>query len=53
MSYCLNPACPQPKNPIHVETCQACGSQLLLRDRYRVVKALGQGGFGATFFSPR
>lgn len=51
MSYCLNPACPQPKNPIHVESCQACGSQLLLRDRYRVVKALGQGGFGATFLA--
>lgn len=51
MSYCLNPACPQPKNPIHVETCQACGSHLLLRDRYRVQKALGQGGFGATFLA--
>ena len=51
MSYCLNPACPQPKNPIHVEFCQACGSKLLLRDRYRVMKALGQGGFGATFLA--
>jgi serine/threonine-protein kinase len=51
MSYCLNPACPQPKNPIHVEFCQACGSKLLLRDRYRVIKALGQGGFGATFLA--
>lgn len=51
MSYCLNPDCPQPKNPTHVETCQACGSKLLLRDRYRVIKALGQGGFGATFLA--
>lgn len=51
MSYCLNPSCPQPKNPIHVEFCQACGSKLLLRDRYRVMKALGQGGFGATFLA--
>ncbi|MEW6492406.1 MAG: serine/threonine-protein kinase [Cyanobacteriota bacterium] len=51
MSYCLNPACPQPKNPKHVEVCQACGSKLLLRDRYRVHKALGQGGFGATFLA--
>ncbi len=51
MSYCLNPACPQPKNPIHVDLCQACGSKLLLRDRYRVIKALGQGGFGATFLA--
>jgi serine/threonine-protein kinase len=24
---------------------------LLLRDRYRVLKALGQGGFGATFLA--
>ena len=51
MSYCLNPACPQPKNPEHVETCQACVYKLLLRDRYRVLKALGQGGFGATFLA--
>jgi len=51
MSYCLNPACPQPKNPIHADVCQACGSKLLLRDRYRVEKALGQGGFGATFLA--
>jgi serine/threonine-protein kinase len=51
MSYCLNPACPQPKNQIHADVCQACGSKLLLRDRYRVIKALGQGGFGATFLA--
>ncbi len=51
MSYCLNPACPQPKNPLPAEVCQACGSKLLLRDRYRVLKALGQGGFGATFLA--
>lgn len=36
---------------MHVNTCQACGSKLLLRDRYRVQKALGQGGFGATFLA--
>lgn len=51
MSYCLNPACPQPKNPVHVELCQACNTPILLRDRYRVLKALGQGGFGATFLA--
>ncbi|MBW4649538.1 MAG: pentapeptide repeat-containing protein [Kastovskya adunca ATA6-11-RM4] len=51
MSYCLNPACPQPKNPPHVELCQACGSKILLHNRYRVTKALGQGGFGATFLA--
>ena len=36
---------------MHVNTCQACGSKLLLRDRYRVLKTLGQGGFGATFLA--
>ncbi|HEY9657863.1 MAG TPA: serine/threonine-protein kinase, partial [Allocoleopsis sp.] len=51
MSYCLNPACSNPENLANTELCQACGSKLLLRDRYRVVQALGQGGFGATFLA--
>lgn len=51
MSYCLNPACPNPENLTHTELCQACGSKLLLRDRYRIIQALGQGGFGATFLA--
>lgn len=51
MSYCLNPACPNPENLANTELCQACGSKLLLRDRYRVFQALGQGGFGATFLA--
>lgn len=51
MSYCLNPACPNPENLIDTELCQACGSKLLLRDRYRVLQALGHGGFGATFLA--
>lgn len=51
MSYCLNPACPNPENLAHTELCQACGSKLLLRDRYRVVQQLGHGGFGATFLA--
>jgi serine/threonine-protein kinase len=51
MSYCLNPACPQPKNPVPADVCQACGTKLLLRDRYCVSKMLGQGGFGATFLA--
>jgi serine/threonine-protein kinase len=51
MSYCLNSACPHPENLTHTELCQACGAKLLLRDRYRVVHALGQGGFGATFLA--
>jgi len=51
MSYCLNPVCPNPNNPTHTELCQACGSKLLLRDRYRSIQSLGKGGFGATFLA--
>lgn len=51
MSYCLNPNCPNPENLPFSERCQSCGAQLLLRNRYRVTKSLGQGGFGATFLS--
>lgn len=49
MSYCVNPACPSPENPDSAEQCASCGSVLLLNGRYRTVKVLGQGGFGATF----
>lgn len=51
MSYCLNPTCPHPENLAYSQKCESCGSQLLLRDRYRVVEPLGQGGFGATFLA--
>ncbi len=51
MSYCLNPRCPYPQNRAGTEVCQACGSRLLLGDRYRAVRAIGQGGFGRTFLA--
>jgi serine/threonine protein kinase, bacterial len=51
MSYCLNPACPTPENSNTDTQCAACGTNLLMRDRYRVLQALGQGGFGATFLA--
>ncbi|MEL6249699.1 MAG: serine/threonine-protein kinase [Cyanobacteria bacterium J06648_16] len=51
MTYCINPDCPQPKNPPTAKQCLACGLPLLLRDRYKVVGALGRGGFGATFLA--
>ncbi|NJO77190.1 MAG: protein kinase [Cyanobacteria bacterium RM1_2_2] len=51
MSYCVNPACSNPENLAQADYCQTCGSKLLLRDRYRVLQALGQGGFGATFLA--
>lgn len=50
MSYCLNPNCSHPQNT-HPDICAACGSTLLLRDRYRALQALAQGGFGATFLA--
>lgn len=51
MSYCLNPKCRQPQNLKDVRFCQTCGSKLLLRDRYRAVRQLGEGGFGRTFLA--
>ncbi|MGL5080824.1 MAG: protein kinase domain-containing protein [Microcoleaceae cyanobacterium] len=51
MTYCLNPACSHPENPEDASQCQACGSRLVLRNRYRIVKSLGRGGFGATFLA--
>lgn len=51
MSYCINPDCPKPKNPPTAKQCQACGSELFLRERYRVLRSLGKGGFGATFLA--
>lgn len=36
---------------MYAKACQTCGSHLLLHDRYRISKALGQGGFGATFLA--
>ncbi|BAU65541.1 serine/threonine protein kinase [Stanieria sp. NIES-3757] len=51
MSYCLNPSCPKPINHPKAKICRACGSKLLLRDRYHLVKGLGKGGFGATFLA--
>ncbi|CAD5945576.1 Serine/threonine-protein kinase B [Planktothrix tepida] len=48
MSQCLNPDCLQP-NPKTTIFCQKCGSKLLLKERYRALKILGQGGFGRTF----
>ena len=50
MSYCLNPACTQPQNS-DVTFCQSCGAKLLLRERYRAVRQIGQGGFGKTFLA--
>ena len=50
MSYCLNPHCQAPAdNPARTSFCISCGGWVLLKDRYRAQKLLGQGGFGKTF----
>ena len=49
MTYCVNPACFQPKNAPKASICENCGSKLLLHDRYQTLRILGKGGFGATF----
>jgi serine/threonine protein kinase len=51
MSYCLNPPCPKPENADNVKFCQTCGSKLILKERYRAIKPIGQGGFGITFLA--
>ncbi|BAQ60930.1 serine/threonine kinase [Geminocystis sp. NIES-3708] len=49
LSYCLNPDCPEPKNEPNEKVCVSCGSNLILHNRYRVIKKIGKGGFGTTF----
>lgn len=49
MSLCINPQCPNPHNSDNILFCQACGSELMLQGRYRVLSQLGKGGFGLTF----
>lgn len=53
MSYCLNPNCTKPQNADESRFCQGCGGRLepLLRDRYRIVRLLGQGAFGRTYLA--
>ncbi|MGM3308494.1 protein kinase domain-containing protein [Anabaena sp. WFMT] len=51
MSYCLNPHCSKPENLNDVKFCLTCGTKLLLKERYRATKPIGQGGFGRTFLA--
>ncbi len=52
MSYCLNPNCSRPtSNSMSVKFCTGCGAKLLLAERYRATKQIGQGGFGKTFLA--
>ena len=51
MSYCLNPRCEKPQNTNDSQFCLSCGTKLLLKQRYRAIKPIGQGGFGRTLLA--
>ncbi|MBD1896980.1 serine/threonine-protein kinase [Coleofasciculus sp. FACHB-129] len=51
MSYCLNSGCNKPQNPAGTNFCTSCGTKLLLKDRYRAIAPIGEGGFGRTFLA--
>ncbi|MEM6839514.1 MAG: serine/threonine-protein kinase [Cyanobacteria bacterium P01_C01_bin.120] len=40
MSYCINPKCPQRQQPDKLEKCAACGTELVVVDRYRLLQPL-------------
>ena len=48
MTQWLNPGCLKP-NPPETIFCQSYGEKLVLAERYRALKIIGQGGFGRTF----
>ncbi len=51
MTHCLNPDCQKPRNPDSAKNCRNCGATLWLKERYRAIAAIGQGGFGRTFLA--
>ena len=50
MSNCLCLACDR-SNSITTKFCTQCGAKLQIQERYRALKAIGQGGFGKTFLA--
>ncbi|WYL95980.1 MAG: bifunctional serine/threonine-protein kinase/formylglycine-generating enzyme family protein [Gloeotrichia echinulata IR180] len=54
MQICQNPNCSNPFNPDGNRFCISCGQSdfgKLLRNRYRVLSLLGEGGFSRTYAS--
>ncbi len=42
MNYCINPQCQNRQNPEELDFCQACGTELLIENRYRIIRPLRQ-----------
>ena len=40
VSYCINPRCQQRRNAVDATLCSACGTSLLIKDQYRLLKPL-------------
>jgi eukaryotic-like serine/threonine-protein kinase len=51
MSYCLNPSCQKAENPPQTKLCLACGTVLLLKDRYRASRFLDAGGMSRAYLA--
>lgn len=51
MSYCLNPECPNPADPLNENNqyCSHCGSDLLLGGCYRATQKLSHNSYETTF----
>ena len=52
MQVCINFNCPKPTDPLNANNpiCRHCGSELILQNRYRVVRLLSdQSGFGTVY----
>ncbi|HLO86579.1 MAG TPA: GUN4 domain-containing protein [Nostocaceae cyanobacterium] len=51
MLYCSNSSCSNPFNPDDNKFCIQCGQPLtpLFRNRFRVIRLLGEGGFSKTY----
>ncbi|HEY9834728.1 MAG TPA: bifunctional serine/threonine-protein kinase/ABC transporter substrate-binding protein [Stenomitos sp.] len=51
MNYCINPHCSNRQNPDDLESCQTCGTKLLINDRYQIIRPLRTGqGYNSEIF---
>lgn len=49
MRLCINPTCSNPENSDNELFCQACNTELLVKNNYYALRLLGEGGFGKTY----